>query len=212
MNKILRIAALLALTAAADLHAATANYCGELANSYGPYDYRRRAEFQQNVNLVEMAHFTPDVEYGIKGATGTLGGDLDYTLRAIPNHHRALNTLITLAQRERGVQVTGMRYPVECWFNRALRFTPDDANVYAVYGSYLFSLGKTDEAAALFKQGAAVEPENATINYNLGLVSLKQGDFEQARAYAKKAYDAGFPLPGLKNKLAEAGQWEDKAD
>lgn len=212
MNQILRIAALLALTAAADLHAATSNYCGELSNAYGPYDYRRRSEFQQNFQLVEMAHFTPEVEHGIKGNSGTVGGDLDYTLRAIPNHHRALGALVTLALRTKSVQVTGMRYPVECWFNRALRFTPDDATVYAAYGSYLFSLGKTDQAAELFKQGIAIDPDNATINYNLGLVSVKQRDYGQARAYAKKAYEAGFPLPGLKNQLTEAGQWDNKAD
>jgi tetratricopeptide (TPR) repeat protein len=212
VNKILRIATLLALAATSDLHAATRNYCGELTNAYGPYDFRRRAEFTQNFYLVEMAHFTDDVRNGIKGTTGTVGGDLDYTLRAIPNHHVALNTLVTLALRDRGVQVPGMRYPVECWFNRALRFTPDDAGVYAIYGSYLFSLGKTDKAAELFKQGAALDPDDATINYNLGLVYLKQRDYAQARAHAKKAYAAGFPLPGLKNKLAEAGQWEDKPD
>jgi tetratricopeptide (TPR) repeat protein len=211
VNKIMRIATLLALAASADLHAAK-NYCGELTNGYGPYDYRRRAEFAQNFYLVEMAHFTEDVRNGVKGNTGSVGGDLDYTLRAIPNHHVALNTLTNLALRYRTVQVEGMHYPVECWFNRALRFTPDDPAVYATYGSYLYSLGKTDRAVGLFQQGAALDPDNATLNYNLGLVYLKRHDYQLARAHAKKAYAAGFPLPGLKNKLAEAGQWNDKPD
>jgi tetratricopeptide (TPR) repeat protein len=212
VNKILRIAALLALTAAADLHAAPRNFCGELTNGYGPYDYRRRAEFTQNFYLVEMAHFTDEVESGIKGNTGSVGADLDYTLRAIPNHHRALNTLANLALRDRSVQVNGMHYPVECYFNRALRLAPDDADVYATYGSYMFSLGKVDRAVSLFKLGEERDPNNATINYNLGLMYLKQGDYAQARTHAKKAYAAGFPLPGLKNKLVQAGQWDDKPD
>jgi tetratricopeptide (TPR) repeat protein len=209
VNKFLRIAALLALSASADLHAATSNYCGELTNAYGPFDYRTRAEHQQNFYLVEMAHFTPDVENGIKGSTGPVGGDLDYTLRAIPNHHRALATLTTLALRDHTVQVVGMHYPVECYFNRALRLTPDDGAVYATYGSYLFSIGKTDKAAELFKQGISYEPENPTLNYNMGLMSFKQHDYEKAKAYARKAYAAGFPLPGLKNKLIEAKQWDE---
>lgn len=209
MNKFLHIAALLALFASTDLHAATANFCGDLHNGYGPYDYRKRAEFHENFYLVEMAHFTPDVENGIKGNTGTIGGDLDYTLRAIPNHHRALATLATLALRDHTVQVVGMRYPVECWFNRALRLTPDDGAVYATYGSYLFSLGKTDKAAELFKQGVSYEPDNPTLNYNLGLIYFKQHDYAKAKTYAKKAYAGGFPLPGLKNKLIEAKQWDE---
>jgi tetratricopeptide (TPR) repeat protein len=208
VNTILRLGALAALLASAELHAA-ANYCGELTNAYGPYDFRRRAEFAANLEIVEVNHFTSDVENGIKGISSSIGGDLDYTLRAIPNHHRALTTLVTLAQRDRSVQIQGMHYPVECWFDRALRFTPDDGSVYAIYGSYLFALGKTAKATALFKQGAAIDPDNATINYNLGLAYLKQRDYQQARVYAKKAYAGGFPLPGLKNKLAQAGQWDD---
>jgi tetratricopeptide (TPR) repeat protein len=208
VNKILRIAAVLALFAGADLQASAANYCGELKNGYGPFDYRRRAEFQQNFYLVEMAHFTPDVENGVKGNTSSVGGDLDYTLRAIPNHHRGLSTLATLALRDHTVEVNGMHFPVECYFIRALRLTPDDGAVYATYGSYLFSLGKIDKAADLFKQGLGYEPDNATLNYNLGLVYLKQHNYDKARTAAKKAYAAGFPLPGLKNKLIEAKQWD----
>lgn len=209
MNKFLHIAALLALAVSADLRAATSNYCGELQNAFGPFDYRKRAESANSFYLVEMAHFTPDVENGVKGNTGSVGSDLDYTLRAIPNHHRGLATLASLALREHTVQIAGMRYPVECWFLRALRLAPDDGAVYASYGSYLFSLGKTEKAAQLFKQGISYEPENPTLNYNMGLIAFKQHDYGQAKAYAQKAYAAGFPLPGLKNKLVEAKQWDD---
>jgi tetratricopeptide (TPR) repeat protein len=208
VNKILRIAALLALTAAASSQASARNFCGELKNGYGPFDYRHRAELAGNFELVESAHFTEDVQNGLKGNSSSVGGDLDYTLRAIPNHHRGLTTLANIALRDHAIQVGGMHWPVECYFDRALRFTPDDADVYAIYGSYMYSLGKTDRAMSLFKQGEERDADNATINYNLGLVYLKQGDYAQARAHAKKAYAHGFPLAGLKNKLAQAGQWE----
>jgi tetratricopeptide (TPR) repeat protein len=208
VNKILYIAALLALCASSDLSAATKNYCGELANAYGPFDIRQRAEIPDKIAIVEHAHFTSDVENGIKGNTSSLGGDLDYTLRAIPNHHRALGTLAAVALRDHQIQLEGMHYPVECWFNRALRFTPNDAAVYSAYGSYLFSLGKIDRAGEMFKQGLVHEPDNIALSYNLGLVYIKQHDYEKARDYAKKAYAAGYPLPGLKNKLIEAHQWD----
>jgi hypothetical protein len=44
------------------------NYCGDLKNAFGPFDYRKGAtEFAANLHLVETAHFTPDVEKGITG-------------------------------------------------------------------------------------------------------------------------------------------------
>jgi hypothetical protein len=38
---------------------------------------------------------------------------------------------------------------------------------------------------------------------------VKKKDYEQARTHARKAYDQGFPLPGLRNQLIQAGKWED---
>jgi Tfp pilus assembly protein PilF len=110
------------------------------------------------------------------------------------------------------MQLQGANYPVECYFERAIRFAPDDGVARATYGSYLFSLGKTDRALAMFRQAEVLQPENAAINYNLGLAYLKTKDYAQANTYAKKAYALGFPLPGLKNLLIEAGKWNDKPE
>jgi len=187
------------------------NFCGDLKNAFGPFDYRKgHTEFAANLHLVESAHFTSDVEKGIKGSSSYLGGDLDYTLRAFPNHHRALVTMAQVGLRDKTLQVNQAKYPVECYFNRAIRFAPDDGIVHGAYANYLFALGKTDQALDEFKQAVALEPENATINYNLGLALLKVKDYDNALIYAKKAYALGFPLPGLKNKLVEAGKWDDK--
>ena len=57
--------------------------CGPLANGYGPYDARKDPD---KLPIVLGAHFTPQVEMLIKATTGYIGGDIDYTLRAIPNH------------------------------------------------------------------------------------------------------------------------------
>lgn len=212
MKKIYLAVTALAMLFSAEAMAAKANYCGELRNAYGPFDYRRRAEFTQNFDLVENAHFTAEVENGIKGISSTIGGDLDYTLRAIPNHHRALATLAMLARRERGIegiQIHGMNYAAECYFIRALRLAPDDGVVHSIYGSYLFSTGQVPQALAILKQGYEYDQENASLNYNLGLIYTKQKVFDKARFHAAKAYAAGFPLPGLKNQLIAANQWEE---
>lgn len=187
------------------------NFCGDLKNAFGPFDYRK-SEFADKLRLVDGAHFTSDVEQGIKGNSSYLGGDLDYTLRAFPNHHRALVTMAQLGLKDKTLQVNQAKYPVECYFNRAIRFTPDDGVVHGAYGNYLFALGQTDRALVEFKEAVRLEPDNPTINYNLGLALLKVKDFDNALIYAKKAYSLGFPLQGLKNKLVEAGKWSDKSE
>jgi tetratricopeptide (TPR) repeat protein len=212
MKSMWRIAAGIALMAAGSAGAATgqSNYCGELKNAFGPFDYRTRAENNDSFDLVEGGHFTPDVENGIRGSSGALGGDLDYTLRAIPNHHRALATMARAAVRGKTLQVPGAKYPVECYFERATRFRPNDGGVKAEYGNYLYALGKTDKAFQMFREAADLSPDNPTINYNLGLAYFQKKDYDNAVVYAKKAYGLGFPLPGLKNKLAAVGKWDGK--
>jgi tetratricopeptide (TPR) repeat protein len=183
------------------MHAAKLNYCGELKNHYGPFDYRSRGP--GGFELVEGAHFTPDVENGVRGSTGLVGGDIDYTLRAIPNHHRALTAIGNISLRGKTVQLPGARYPTECYFERAVRFAPDDGLVRAAYGNYLAALGKTEQAIGMVQTGADLAPDNGTINYNLGLLYMKVKNYDKAAEYADKAYAQGFPLPGLRNQLAQ---------
>ena len=56
-----------------------------------------------------------------------------------------------------------------------------------------------------------VDPNNANVHYNLGLLYFDQKDYPKARAAAQRAYELGFALPGLKKMLESAGQWEPSA-
>lgn len=211
VNERLLLTAVLLAWAASGAQAA--NICGALENGNGPFDYRKAAsEHLALLKLVEGAHFTEEVEQGIRGNRGTLGNDLDYTLRAFPNHVRALAAMARVAMKEKKIQLSGAKYPAECYFDRAIRFAPDDGAVRATYGGYLFARGQTDAALTMFSVAAQLNPDNATINYNLGLAHLKKKNYEQANLYAHKAYALGFPLPGLKNLLLAAGKWDDKVD
>ncbi len=209
MKVMSRIGALIILVASTILHAAP--HCGELDSpgQYGPYDYTNSSDRSTRLPVVEGHHFTPDVEKLIKGNTGPLGGDLDYTLRAFPNHHRALAAMGKLIVREKTPKANGAKYSAECYFDRAMRFKPSDGAVRAIYSNHLLKLGRSDEALVQLKEAVNLEPENPTTNYNLGLLYVQKKDYEQAKVYAKKAYDLGFPLPGLKNKLMAAGKWEE---
>ena len=208
-------ACLLAATAAATLAlpaqaARKEPYCGNLDNAYGPYDYRKGAgELEFNLKLVEGAHFTADVENGIKGRSSTLAGDIDYTLRAFPNHAVALGTVIRVASRDKkSLFLPGGTRPVECYFDRAVRFAPDDPSTHTLYGSYLLSVGRVAEALLKYQTAAQLDPDNPSTNYNLGLVYFKNKDMANANKYAQIAYALEFPLPGLKNMLMQAGKWD----
>ena len=192
--------------------AATASVagCGDLANGYGPYDYTNGAHFRQKLPIVEQAHFTMPVQTLQRGATATMpGGDIDYTLRAFPNHHRALYAMSAYALRYRGQFVPpGARYSAECYFDRAMRFKPDDGVVRMLYGIHQYKLGKLDKALMQYDAALQIMPDSAELHNNLGLLYVARGDYVKANEHANKAYSLGFPLPGLRNRLIELDAWE----
>jgi hypothetical protein len=178
--------------------------CGNLQNPFGPFDYRDPQARGNPLHLVELAHFSGDVEGLREGRSSTIVGDLDYTLRAFPNHHRALNSVGRYALRG-GKFVSESIPTADCFFERAVAFAPDDQVVRALYGNYLFKRKKNGEAKAQYDEALRLAPESAEINYNAGLFYLAIGDVARARELAKVAYDQGYPLLGLKTKLESAG-------
>jgi hypothetical protein len=187
---------------------ARAQGCGELKNAYGPFDYRTATEVQRIT--VEKAHFTPRVEALTEGeSTAYIGGDLDYTLRAFPNHPRALLALVKLAEREARDPPRGSRYTVDCWFDRAIRFAPNDGQVRVIYGVRLLKQGRTDAAVEQLEQARKIAGDDPNVHYNLGLAYFDLKDYDKALQHAHEAYRLGFPLPGLRNKLKQSGMWRE---
>lgn len=180
--------------------------CGPLANAYGPFDYRTQ---NKELEIVEGAHFTPEVERLERGNRSGVnpGGDIDYTLRASPNHHRALKAMMDLARKEQRDPPVGVRYSVSCWFQRAEVYRPDDGMVKVLHGIFLLRSGKRAEAVGKLEQAASLDSGDGNIQYNLGLAYFDVGLHEKALQSAHRAYAAGFPLPGLREKLKRAGKW-----
>ena len=176
---------------------------------YGPFNYNDPDARVNKLSVVEAFHFTPQVAQLIRGNTGTLGGDIDYVLRAFPNHPRALNAMAQLALREKTDKPDGSHFTVECWFNRAIEFAPSDSTVYLLYGNYLFKTSRTQEALDQYLTAEKIDPQNSNVLYNAGLLYFNLKQYDQSLAYAKKAYAAGFPLPGLRMKLKKVGKWTD---
>lgn len=183
--------------------------CGDLRNAYGPYDYRSDKD---KLGIVEQFHLTSNViNLASPQSAGFVGGDLDYTLRAFPNHHVALNAMVRLGDKEKLSRPKGAKFSVECYFNRALRFRHDDPVVKTIYASYLAKHGKSTQALNQLIEAAQLGEDNANVIYNTGLIYFDLKDYEKSLSYAHQAYHLGFPLPGLRDKLKRAGKWREPA-
>jgi len=182
--------------------------CQGLAQGYGPFDYTNPQHVRSRLPVVEAHHFTAEVEGLVRGKSGYILGDLDYTLRAFPNHHRALYALIRFVTEpgHMGRQYIGkLESQPECYLQRALRFKPDDGKVHMLFGLYLHKLGKLVEAEGYYRTAVKIMPRSAEAHYNLGLVLTDQDKFAEAVPVAKLAYELGYPLSGLRRRLAAAG-------
>lgn len=208
-NSMVLVAPLLMATYSVESLGVTDNEfrCGSLQNAHGPYDYRSVTPAERR--LVEGAHFTSQVEQLIRAETGYLGQDIDYTLRAFPNHPRALKSMMELGFRSKSDKPFGAHWPVWCYFDRAIRFKADDPLVRLVYAMYLHRKGNSSEAIVQLKEAEKLGEDSANLHYNMGLIYLDVGDFESSLTHAHKAYELGFQLDGLKNRLKRAKKWRD---
>ena len=196
--------------AACHANAATENelQCGSLSSSFGPFDYRISS--QDKKKLVEGAHFTREVEQLIRGRTSQdPAGDLHYTLSVFPNHPRALRSMMEWGLKKKTDHPRDAKWPIWCYFDRAIRFQPDDAQVRMLFGIYLQRKGKFSEAIQQLTEAEKLASDNANLYYNMGLVYLDLGDSSKALEHAHRAYSMNFPLEGLRNRLKRAGKWKE---
>lgn len=197
--------------------AAEVSGCPTLRHGYGPYDYRSATKEQRA--LVEGAHFFPNVEnlrentpHPNRGYIVVPGSEIDYTLRAFPNHHRALMAASKLALRDKTDRPNGLKTSIDCYFKSALEFRQDDSYVPMIYGIHLAKKGRTTEAIEYFDKAKLLGDDSANLHYNLGLAYFQVKRYDEALASAQKAYAAGFPLAGLRNMLERIGKWKEMPD
>ncbi|WP_405242479.1 tetratricopeptide repeat protein [Lentisalinibacter salinarum] len=187
--------------------------CGELNNAYGPFDYTNAEHRREKLPIVERFHFNDEVFRLERGLTsGNPTGDIAYTLHAFPNHHRALDAMARLHRKHQTEKLPGARYSLACYFDRARRMAPHDATIPMLQGIHFFKTGRMDQAEISFQVALDLAPNSAEIHYNLGLLYIREGNFEYAREHAVRAYELGFPLPGLRRKLIDADQWPTSMD
>jgi len=181
--------------------------CGDFKGGFGPYDYRTATV--ETKRLVESVHFTTDVEMLRHGSTGSLGADIGYTLNAFPNHPRALLAMSNLARRTNTPKPPGAKWTINCYFDRAIRYQPNDPYVRLVFAIHLTRTGQKDAARAQLDMAEKDVTEEGGLHYNLGLGFLEVGDTDRALAHAWRAYELGYDLPGLRSRLQKMGKWRD---
>jgi tetratricopeptide (TPR) repeat protein len=187
--------------------------CGAMTapNRVSPMDYRTDRKM---LSIVEFGHFQPQVENLVKPMFDAFGSDLDYTLYAYPNHHRALVTLVRLGEREKSLQPRGAGHSIDCYFRRAIRFAPDDLIVRDIYSTFLAKNGRMPDAIAQLDFVAAQagnDAEGAFTHYNVGLLYFEFKQYDKAQAQALRAAELGFERTDLQDRLRKAGQWRDPA-
>ena len=172
-------------------------------------DYRLRnstARLKWQVQDTYNYHLGPALRRMKSGDFSTpVIDDLNFLLARWPNHYQALQALVDY---EAGGGRANKYFQVSCYFRRANWFVPDDANIFVLYGVYRQRLGLDEEAEQSWKRALSIDSNSAEAHYNLGLLYFRKKEFATSVEHAHAAYALGYPLLGLKKKLAEEGHWE----
>lgn len=192
--------------------------CSEFSRQgFGPYDYTNRNHRSNHLDVVERRHFTERVRSLQSGVTQKYPlGDIDYTIRAFPNHHEALYSMIRYTTSEafadeaeealKMISRDGDRItPPECFLQRAEHFAPNDHRVKVLSGIFYHRTNEFKKARQAYEEALALAENSAEAHYNYGLLLTDINRYEEAREHARRAYELGYPLDGLRRRLASAG-------
>ena len=108
-----------------------------------------------------------------------------------PEHGPAQNTLLILDWLSGKLSETTDEY-----YKREAEFG-DDLNYVFYRGYSAMAFGQTRSASQYLEKALTLDPLRSDTLYNLGILSLYLGDFEQARDYAERAKAIGFSAAAI---------------
>lgn len=183
--------------------------CGDLSNgSNGPFDFRN--ESRDLLRLGETFHFTPKVEALISGQSQVdVGGDLHFILKMFPNHPRGLMAMMRWGEKLKTQTPRDTPYSVECYFERAIRFRPDDNLPRMIYVTFLSRNGRQPEALKQLEHVTKIAGNNAFTHYNAGLLYAELKQYDKALEQAHVAMALGFLRVELREQLKAVDKWKD---
>lgn len=90
--------------------------------------------------------------------------------------------------------------------NTGVRVQPESPSAYLAIAQLFFKEKKLDKAVEILEKAKAkIGDKSVELSYFLGLAYFETEQLEKAKEEAKKAYEGGYPLLGLKNKLKHKG-------
>jgi len=202
--------------------------CGNFDSSdyggIGPWDYHHPSsrvptgeDPMGRIKRVENVHFQRQWEY-VSPRVGSykIANEVIYTLLVFPNHPRALWTLSRLEKLRGPLKnyASNPRVPkmtVECFFDRALRFRPNQSPTWMIYGMHLHSRGRLSDAREAYVTAKNLGEDSTQFHYNFGLLLVDTKELDLAEESARVAYSRGYQQPGLKDQLAKLGRKIDAA-
>jgi predicted Zn-dependent protease len=186
----------------------------KIEGRHGPFDYRSASQAERK--LVEGSHFDEHYQAYKLGKKKlrkrsdsiieTPAAGFGYTLWAFPNHHMALVAIEDLGSKQKSERLDGLQLRVHCYFQRAVRFVPNDGLVRALYGYYYARRNEPAKADIQIAEAINHHPDNVNVRVYSATAYLEMGQPEKAAEHVKAAYAAGYPFPGLRQRLEKAGQ------
>lgn len=85
-----------------------------------------------------------------------------------------------------------------------LRQYPKDIELWNLLGIAETELKQLESAKSAFERGLALAPNSVSLNENIGFLFFRQGDYESAKKYLRRAVELGSPKPGVLFSLAAA--------
>lgn len=184
---------------------------------HGPFDYNKASHGEKK--LVEGPHFDQHYQAYRLGnqklqkkkdyIIETPAAGFGYTLWAFPNHSPALAAMEDLGIKHKSERPPGAELRVHCYFQRAVKLVPDDPLVRSIYGYYYARRGKAPEAMQQLAKAESIGDESMSVLVYTAFAYLELKEYDKALAAAKNAYQLGYSLPGLQNRLEKAGKWKD---
>ena len=163
-----------------------------------------------------LHHYCASIAYIDRAKREPEEGKRDFWLREADvnlfGHYRRIgransmfpDVVVTIAQLEveRGRNDLALKY-----LGEAMQAHPMASAPYA-YASIIHRRAEDyDDAIEVLSAGlAAVDGNSAELQYFIGLMYLEDGQLDLASEHAVKAYELGYPLPGLAAKLRRAGR------
>ena len=181
-------------------------YAQEQVNGFDYYAPRTTNADITRLKNVEQYHIGPGQEKMAKRQWNYAQQDFEFILRYYPNHPQALSLMSALCQKW-----GDRRCNADDWFEKATKLNPNAAPTFLLHGMHLHRKQQLPDAVKAYQRAVELAPNSVDAHYNLGLALVELKQYDLANQHAQRSYQLGAYLPGLRNKLQQAGRWNPNA-